>query len=152
MNSCRVWYGRNIFQRSLNPLKSGHMYWMHSKYHLKPLMVMKSLNPLKSGHMYWIYQNNDYDRQIVDVLIPLNRVICIEFSWKVKRVKHSWTSLNPLKSGHMYWIMTINNLSIEDMKVLIPLNRVICIEFIGACVVFCYQSVLIPLNRVICIE
>ena len=39
---------------------------------------------------------------VVQVLIPLNRVICIEFGWTEKYGTRYRECLNPLKSGHMY--------------------------------------------------
>ena len=62
------------------------------------------------------------------VLIPLNRVICIEF----------------VLSNIYRWY--------DYASVLIPLNRVICIEYGEVFQKFINDRVLIPLNRVICIE
>ena len=38
----------------------------------------RSLNPLKSGHCYWITYELEGKTTIMAVLIPLNRVIVIE--------------------------------------------------------------------------
>ncbi len=106
------------------------------------------LNPLKSGHMYWIKKL--FNRAAAKkVLIPLNRVICIEYNDFV--VYDDKFSLNPLKSGHMYWILNQRIIEVDDL-VLIPLNRVICIEYVKWLVFWQEWLVLIPLNRVICIE
>ena len=83
----------------LNPLKSGHMYWMLYKW--CRVDRKRGLNPLKSGHMYWI--------KVVD------------------KQEQEYLSLNPLKSGHMYWMYILLRWW-EWGLVLIPLNRVICIE------------------------
>ena len=89
--------------------------------------VDKRLNPLKSGHCYWMTMK-DIKALPKVVLIPLNRVIVIEFKkqdliWAIINVR-----LNPLKSGHCYWIAHKCNLEGKQISVLIPLNRVIVIE------------------------
>ena len=101
---------------------------------LKRILYEKNcLNPLKSGHCYWINWGDDkkYERWLWWVLIPLNRVIVIEWIiWRrIWRLLNSRKlSLNPLKSGHCYWIIAILQSGNYTMEVLIPLNRVIVIE------------------------
>ena len=98
---------RNFNSYSLNPLKSGHCYW------IKIITVAHTkgggLNPLKSGHCYWIHylQSVWWTSCWRWVLIPLNRVIVIESLLLTKYMTSQLQSLNPLKSGHCYWIAII---------------------------------------------
>ncbi len=112
-----------------------------------------SLNPLKSGHMYWICSFDFSKLNLWMVLIPLNRVICIEYQGRKQRFYEVRLGLNPLKSGHMYWIIEKSFNQKIKSTCLNPLKSghmywiVVALGLNG-----CAANVLIPLNRVICIE
>ena len=133
------WIGKTIvhtiFDNCFNPLKSGHCYWICKEADIDK--EVECFNPLKSGHCYWINSKVSFFKD-EDVLIPLNRVIVIEWLVNVGALKTYISVLiplnrvivielelhqkqmiwklcfNPLKSGHCYWINQKFYLSRKD--------------------------------------
>ena len=77
--------------KSLNPLKSGHCYWILLTTNL--WKEFSCLNPLKSGHCYWMcYNPIKMKKDGLIVLIPLNRVIVIEYIESIKFFEREFLS------------------------------------------------------------